>query len=319
MILDFIGTPLSGDAWEKWCDACYRIRYQADNYQKIPAAYLGDAGIEGYTNTGTVYQCYCHEGEYSDDELYEHQRDKLTKDINKLIDQVNKKRLIDLGVPVIKQWHFVVPFYKDNRILQHATSKRNDIRRGKSAKPKEYEHIDDNFVIVIKIAEDFKIEFSKIIRETITDIKLNVVVKGFDSIPWDKCPSEKVSNIQRKIRAVMNQVDNDDEDFKDVVGAYVSYYIKGIDVFRMLQADFPEIYEHIYTLELACKSEVNLKTKMNRDQSLNMSIFNEILNDFEQKLSLEFGKYFATSSILELKHDMVGAWLADCPMEFRSK
>ncbi|EGW39228.1 hypothetical protein [Desulfosporosinus sp. OT] len=317
MILSFIKTPLTGDAWEEWCDACYRIRYQSDNYQKIPATYRGDAGIEGYTQTGIVYQCYCHEREYNDDELYEHQRDKLTKDINKLVDQTYKQRLKDLGVPTIKQWHYVVPFYKDNRLLQHATAKRNEILRGKSGKPKEYDHLDDNFVIVIKVAEDFKVEFSKIIRETITDTKLNTVVKSFDTIPWDKCPSEKVHNIQRKIKAVMNPVNDDDEDFKDVVGAYVAYYIKGIEILRMLQADFPEIYEHIYTLERSCKNEVSLRTKMNQDRSLNMSIFNEILGEFEQKLSREFDKYFTTSSIMELKHDMVGAWLADCPMEFR--
>ncbi|MDF9409670.1 MAG: hypothetical protein A4E52_00803 [Pelotomaculum sp. PtaB.Bin013] len=318
MILDFIKTPLSGDAWEELCDACYRMRYQSDNYQKIPATYGGDAGIEGYTQTGIVYQCYYPERDYNDDELYEHQRNKLTKDINKLIDQENKQRLHNLGVPIIKQWHFVIPFYKDSRILQHAIAKRNEILKGKSSKPQEYDHLHDDFLIAIKVAEDFKVEISKIIRETITDTKLNVVAKSFDTIPWDKCPSEKVHNIQRKIKAVMNPLNDNDEDFNDVVGAYVTYYIKGIEVLRMLQADFPEIYEHIYTLEQACKREVSIKTKMNQDRSLNINIFMEILSEFEQKLSYEFSKYFTSSSIMELKHDMVGAWLADCPMEFRS-
>lgn len=317
MILDFIKTPLSGDAWEELCNACYRMRHQSDNYQKIPATYGGDAGIEGYTQTGIVYQCYYPERDYNDDDLYEHQRNKLTKDINKLIDQENKQRLRDIGVPIIKQWHFVIPFYKDNRILKHATAKRNEILKEKSSRPQEYDHLHDDFLIVIKVAEDFKVELSKIIRETLTDIKLNVVAKSFDTIPWDKCPSEKVHNIRRKIKAVMNPLNDNDEDFNDVVGAYVTYYIKGIEVLRILQADFPEIYEQIYTLEQACKREVNIKTKINQDRSLNKSIFMEILGDFEKKLSSEFSQYFTSSSILELKHDMVGAWLADCPMEFR--
>ena len=37
--------------------------------------------------SGIAYQCYCPEKSYSDDELYVHLRDKVTKDIGKLIDK----------------------------------------------------------------------------------------------------------------------------------------------------------------------------------------------------------------------------------------
>ena len=110
----------------------------------------------------------------------------------------------------------------------------------------------------------------------------------------------------------------DNADLNDVVREYVTYYMKGIEVLHMLQADFPEIYEHIYQLEQACKRQVGIRTKMNQDHSVNSTIFYEILAEFEKQLTLEFSKYFALASILELKHEMVGAWLADCPMEFRN-
>ena len=58
MILDCLDSNLDGDSWEELCDMCYRKRYQNDNYQKIPAARSGDAGIEGFTARGIVYQCY---------------------------------------------------------------------------------------------------------------------------------------------------------------------------------------------------------------------------------------------------------------------
>ena len=45
----------------------------------------GDLGIEGFTRTGKVFQCYCPEAPYEADELYEKQRDKINKDLNKLI------------------------------------------------------------------------------------------------------------------------------------------------------------------------------------------------------------------------------------------
>lgn len=127
MILDFFEEKLDGDTWEKLCQSCYRIKYQEQHYTEIPAVYEGDAGIEGFTRTGIVNQCYCPEREYSDDELYNHQRDKMTTDIGKLLNADYKKRLEKLGVPTIHEWHFVVPFYKDSRIIQHAETKRKEV------------------------------------------------------------------------------------------------------------------------------------------------------------------------------------------------
>lgn len=91
MILEFLKDTLDGKRWEQLCDGCYRDRFQDYHYTKVPSNYQGDAGIEGFTRSGIVYQCYCPEKEYTDNELYNAQRDKVTKDIGKLIDKSNKK------------------------------------------------------------------------------------------------------------------------------------------------------------------------------------------------------------------------------------
>ena len=136
---------MTGNAWEDLCVQCYRIRYQIDNYTAIPATQGGDAGIEGFTNKGVVHQCYCPERAYSDTELYNHQRDKLTTDIEKL--KKNATRLRALGVPPVVEWHFNIPEYKDARILTHAESKRQEVIKAKIDKPSDYAHIADNFQI----------------------------------------------------------------------------------------------------------------------------------------------------------------------------
>lgn len=100
-----------------------------DNYTAIPATQGGDAGIEGFTYKGVVHQCYCPERDYSDNELYEHQRNKLTADIEKL--KKNADRLKALGVPPVVEWHFNIPEYKDTRILAHAESKRQEVIKAK--------------------------------------------------------------------------------------------------------------------------------------------------------------------------------------------
>ncbi|MFD2046612.1 hypothetical protein ACFSTA_20335 [Ornithinibacillus salinisoli] len=318
MILEFIDGPLNGESWEKLCNSCYRNKYQDEHFTEIPAVHNGDAGIEGFTRTGRVYQCYCPEREYSDDELHNHLRDKMTKDINKLISLKYAERLKELGVPRIKEWHFVIPQYKDSRILKHAETKRKEVLEIKKEQPKNYEYIDDEFVIIIKQAEDLKVELSRIIRTSLSDMKLNLAIYHTSSPDWSKCDSEKVSNIKRKVKAIMGGVDESDSDYNDIVDTYIDSYIKGIEILRVLRVSFAEVYEDIYILEQSYKKQVSLKTKMNTDSSINARLFNEILDDFQSKLEQQF-TYLNTASVMELKIDLISGWLADCSMEFRSR
>ena len=314
--MSFIEGYMTGDAWEKLCVKCYRIRYQNDNYAAIPATQGGDAGIEGFTNKGIVHQCYCPERQYSDNELYIHQRDKLTADIEKLMK--NAARLKALGVPPVTEWHFNIPEYKDSRILAHAEVKRQEIVKAKEGKPESYLHIADDFQIAIKTAEDFTPEISCIIRTNLTNMKINAAIEHSDNPDWSKCDSVKVKNISRKIKAVMLIDDDTDEALNQVVGIYVDCYISGLEIMNNLRINLPEIYEDIFRLEQSYKREVSIRTLMNTDKTLNRSLFDNILNEFQAKLERDFSQRFTEATICELKQDMVAGWLADCSMEFRS-
>ncbi|MBD9011450.1 MAG: hypothetical protein EGR24_03520 [Ruminococcus bromii] len=305
---------MNGDAWEDLCVKCYRIRYQNDNYTAIPAAQGGDAGIEGFTNKGIVHQCYCPEREYTDNELYEHQRNKLTTDIEKL--KKNANRLKALGVPTVIEWHFNIPEYRDSRIIEHAERKRKEILKAKNDNPSDYEHIAENFQIAIKTAEDFKPEISRIIRTSLSDVQLNLAIEHSSEADWSKCDSKKVANIRRKIKAIMLVAD-DDEALNRVIGMYVDCYISGLEIMNNLRVNFPEIYEDIYRLEQSYKRDVSFKTLINTDKTMNRTLFESILDDFHSKLERDFSSRFTEASIGEIKHDLVASWLADCSLEFR--
>lgn len=314
-VMTFIEGYMTGNAWEELCVKCYRLRYQKEHYTPIPAVQGGDAGIEGFTHSGIVHQCYCPEREYSEDELYEHQRNKLTTDIQKLIS--NGKRLKELGVPIISEWHFNIPEYKDSRILKHAQSKQQEVLTAKEKNPVSLAHISDDFKILIKVAEDFTPEISRIIRTNLTDMKLNFAIQHQESPDWSKCDSQKVANIRRKVGAVMH-VDENDPDLNFVINVYVDYYIAGLEIINNLQLHFPEFYEDLYKLEQSYKREVAVKTRMNTNRQLNQSVFDSILGEFQEKLEKDFSKMLTQASIVELKQDLVASWLADCSMEFRS-
>ena len=316
MILDFIRDNLNGDTWEKWCDDCYRDRYQSFNYTKIPATHSGDAGIEGFTNHGVVYQCYCPEKDYNDNELHNHLRDKVTKDIGKLIDKNNAKRLSDLGIRHVKEWHFTIPEYRDKRIIEHLETKRIEVLQAKQKDPTTFSYIDDDISIVIKIAEDFKVELVRLIRNPLVDIKLNAAVKSIKDVDWTTCDTEKIANIKRKLKAIM-LTDEQDDDFKDMLKFWAEAYLKGIEIMNTFQKSFGSIYEDLYDLEQQYKDDVAAKSKMNKDHSLNNKLFTDILDDFEKTLTEQF-KFFSKPTVMELKRDLVSGWLADCSLQFRS-
>ena len=314
-IMTFIEGYMNGNAWEELCVQCYRLRYQRDNYTAIPATQGGDAGIEGFTYNGIVHQCYCPEREYSDNELYAHQRDKLTADVEKLMN--NGERLKKLGVPPIVEWHLNIPEYKDSRILNHAHSKQQEVLEAKRNTPSSFTHIADDFKILIKIAEDFTPEISRIIRTNLTDMQINLAVQHQEMTEWSKCDSQKVANIRRKVGAVM-RVSDDDPGLNYIIGVYIDYYITGIEIMNDLQLSFPEIYEDLYKLEQSYKKEVSIKTRMNTNLLLNQSLFNSILDEFQGKLEKDFSRMLTQASIVELKQDLIASWLADCSMDFRS-
>ena len=70
----------------------------------------------------------------------------------------------------------------------------------------------------------------------------------------------------------MNDIDEEDEDFKQIVDTYVVSYIKGLEIMRMLRMSYAAIYEDVYSLEQAYKKQVSLKTGMNTNKSMNSQI-----------------------------------------------
>lgn len=318
MILKFIDDTLDGNSWEELCDSCYRMRYQKEHYQKVDAVQGGDGGIEGYTKTGVVYQCYCPEKKYSDDDLYKHLRSKMTKDINKLLDERYIKKLKSIGVKLIKEWHFVIPENKDPRILAHGVNKCKEVLSAKESNPTLYDFISEDFDIIIKVAADFRVEFTRLVRDTLSNTKLNLAVSQAYKLDWDECDSIKVKNIERKVKTILESTDGyDDEIFRDLVDFYLDAYMKGIEILKELRTSFPEIYEDLYKLEQAYKREVKQRCLLKARGQLNTELFQDIMNDFEKKLNDSFSNYLSTASISELKIDLVGTWLADCSLQFR--
>lgn len=309
-MINLLGNKLDGDTWEKICDYCYRERYQEYHFVKIPSNYEGDGGIEGYTHNGIVYQCYCPEKEYSNNELNDKLRDKVTKDINKLVS--NGDELKALGVPIIKEWHFVTPEYRDKRILKHIEKKKDFVLKEK--KKNNLDYISNDFKIVIKVIEDFSSEICRYVNLT-KGIKFSFPLMESREIYRDNYPSEQLKNIERKMKAITNEK-VPIERINKMVDIYASHYLNWLELRTSISDKNPELFERILYIQEACKSEIEIRCEMNIDSTINYNLFNSIMNEFEEKLKKEFDDLVDLKSLNQLKHDTIATWLAECPLEF---
>jgi hypothetical protein len=98
----------TGELWEGMFQVILKRKHEDSGYQPIITVPSGDHGLEGFTRNGDAFQCYCPNQDYDSGDLYEKQRDKITKDINKLehnLVQLQKK----LGGIKIKRWILECP------------------------------------------------------------------------------------------------------------------------------------------------------------------------------------------------------------------
>ncbi|UXY55224.1 hypothetical protein [Pseudomonas tohonis] len=117
-----------GNEWESLFQRIFKSKHYDDNYQEMPAS-PGDFGIEGFVGkTGVAFQCYCPKTNYDQDTLYDKQRDKITRDLNKLRLYENdiKERI---GGELIKRWIFITPDINQNKLLKHAKAKEAEVRK----------------------------------------------------------------------------------------------------------------------------------------------------------------------------------------------
>ncbi|MGE7922337.1 hypothetical protein ACQKND_04015 [Viridibacillus arvi] len=316
MILKVIEEYLNGDKWEQLIVSCCRTVYREHDFQEVPAHYKGDSGIEGFTRNGIVIQCYCPDDpNLSINQLYENQREKVTDDINKLINLENAVKLQNLGVPEIKKWIFIVPEHKDRRILEHLHKKKQEVLRKKNAEPLSYGYISADFDCLIKVADDFRDEIFELYITKAMGKKINLPQLKVFNPNWDNVPSEKVENVKRKILSINPNLRSNPDFLDKLINQYMTLYVQGVQFMEKIGETFPEFRRDIIELKNTYKNEVESRSSLNFNHTLNNSVFIELQKEFTKNLEKEFSA-LGTSTLMSLTQSTTSEWLADCSLEF---
>jgi hypothetical protein len=228
----------NGTSWEGIMQICFRLKYENEHYQAIPAS-SGDSGIEGFTKTGKVFQCFCPDNNITSKALYEKQRDKITEDLGKLSLYESKlQRFLGPGIK-IKEWIFVTPEYRMNDLIVHCNTKRQEIL------DQNLSIIDSNFQIVL-----FDINcFIKELRVALTDDgqQLFLPPESMDTgtfTQWKDQEIDLVSNAVRKHSKRFSSLNKTTEaKVNTLTDATIQGFLDRETILRKWQQIFPEDYD----------------------------------------------------------------------------
>ncbi|PZV23334.1 MAG: hypothetical protein DCF12_19210 [Snowella sp.] len=299
----------SGEEWEKLIQRLLKRHHGHTNYQEVPAKHGGDLGLEGFSTNGFAYQCYAAQGQRDTKSLYEAQRDKITTDINKFIN--NGSDLMRLfGDIIICRWCLVVPIYESKQLLEHATKKTQQVLA------RNLPYVAPDFRIMIVTYQNFEKEIQELATAGV--LKIDTTLENIKVEPeiveqWlsDNSDGELLNKLDFKSRKIKNLVAaQKTEAFKNQIA---NNYLIGQNLLSELNKKFPDLYSRIKNCKITYETNLALKSLLNT-HSPNTHLDN-ILNEYSNQLSKEIPN-LSSSHIQILCYEAISDWLMRCPLDF---
>jgi len=295
---------LEGDEWQEWANQLLSQHYGPTEYQRVPDNQKGDAGLEGFTVTeGHAYQAYGCEEPLSTQQRYEKQRDKMTRDVRKFID--NRPVLTVLfGNTRITRWVLFVPYCDSKDLISHASKKTTEVIDA------GLPYVAPGFRVMICQDDDFRAARQALLLVVETVLKVDVDDAGPGLIAdWAEENDGLVATVDAKIAKLPSLVtDEQRRAFRDNV---LKWYLEGQELLNTLR-NYPSTYEKI------------VKAKSHRENYLASAAlsagnpadeFTAALRQLHSTFQQEV-KEVSGLSAEALAHEAVADWLIRCPLDF---
>lgn len=292
---------MDGNTWEDYCQKLLRIRYQ--DYQEVPARFGGDLGVEGFTFSGLVFQCYCPDDDPFGKDLYEKQRDKITSDISKLIR--NADQISALGTGIIKEWHFLTPDYDSRDLVTHCRSKESEVQT------KGLPTIHSDFRIYLRTDDDYIPE-----RQTYLGTGGLLIQPSCDEPQPSRLETFLTSNnkIVHNIKTKLGKLTIAPDHRLRLTKQLVAGYVVGQDELETLNEKFPSTYKNVVQLKSANQSQ--LAIRMLSGSGNHGIILPTILQEYADQLRSDFSGSLSSALIARLSTEAISDWLGRCSLDF---
>lgn len=299
--------PYDGDSWEAVMQICFRLKYEGEHYQSIPAS-PGDFGIEGFTKTGKVFQCYCPENNLSSKDLYEKQRDKITTDVGKL--DLYKKKLSNFfnGV-LIKEWIFVTPEHRMNELVIHCNTKTKEVLN------LNLPFIDKGFKIIIHDIDNFAKELPIALNAAGQKLLIDKdKVEDNNLIKWKDQEIDLVSNaIKKHTKRFSENASGVEIKVNKLTDATIESFLDQSTILSRWRQLHPDDYEKFLILFSQIEKEVSELCMFPTDD--NDKLYRSLRVLVKERLTANFG-YLSDITIENLTNGAIADWLLRCPLDF---
>lgn len=300
--------PWDPKEWERHIQKVLKVRYAqpVGSYQHIPDEIKGDCGLEGFAMDGTGYQCYACQNWNDFGVLLEHQKNKMTVDIGKLIRKETELQKI-LGDIRIGIWNFVLPFFNDKELLMHARKKEMEVRQRNPS------HVTKEFRISVVTGEDFMVETQALAKQNlyqfdVVDLPDSVAT----AVKWldEHKGLQLVENLTRKATVIAKGKSGKIRD--GFLNRMVKDYVDGQVVLGKLELELPEVYEDVIRRKTDREGELEAECATNT--AVPGQFFDLTLSAYKSQLRAVSGISPRAADILA--KEAVSDWLLRCPLEF---
>lgn len=144
-----------GDEWQAFALQLVQLRHGAENVQVVPDAVRGDAGLEFFTTSGCLYQCYAPQEASDVAKAASAMKAKAGTDLPKLAKYKDKIEPILSGI-VASRWILLCPFLDNKEVVA-------DVRkRGLAIKSLGLSFLDPGFEALCQCQENFAGEIEQL-------------------------------------------------------------------------------------------------------------------------------------------------------------
>jgi len=288
--------------WEDFCEIMIRYEYGAKYFWNVPDEDCGDLGIEFYTITGILFQCYYPDKEVSMPEYKKKIQNKINNDLNKL--KKNELKIVKMIDDVeINQWVLLTPEFKSKDLIAYCNKKKKEVIS------RNISYIDnDNFTVNIETANTYP--NAKLYAMGVFNKPVNIPmtkVTAADKVAWELGNSKFSSNINRKSSSLMGDKNND---FQEKV---VVKYIQLEKFLDQLRTEYPDLYELIQDSAIAQLETMQEDSVL--ESTLDKDFIKIILNNNKNAFS-KYSKFMSDKNMQSLSFGYISKWLAECYMDF---
>lgn len=293
-----------GNEWQNHVLRLLRHRY-GELFVEVPHRHCGDLGLEGFSrSTGYVYQCYAPEEPLQTKERYEKQRDKITEDLTKLVDNSHELQRL-LGPTVINGWLLVVPHFDSVKVQQHAQTKATEVLQA------NLPYVSKSFFVNVISDDFFEVELQQL-----TNIGLSSITIPLEEIEqeqvddWVDSNQVLVQTMDRKIGRIPAIPAESLQSFRRYL---LENYLAGLNALDSLRLINPDSYESA----IRCKGD---RERFLRADCLlastqpNVTLQQEI-ERFINSLQGEIPSLNKVTAEV-LAWEAVADWLLRCPLNF---